>query len=62
MLEKWKHLLDNEYHIGVLFMELSRIFNVLNYFLLLPKLDAYGFPLNCATFIQSYFNKKDAKG
>ena len=58
MLEKWKHLLDNGYHIGVLYMDLSKAFNILNHSLLLQKLDAYEFPLNSTTFIQSHLNKK----
>ena len=45
MLEKCKHLFDNEYNIGVLFMDLSKAF------------DAYGFCLKFTTFIQSYLNK-----
>ena len=57
MLEKWKHLLDNGYHIGVL-MELSKAFDILNHFLLLTKLDASEFPLKSTTFIQNYLNKR----
>ena len=57
MLEKWKHLLDNGYNIGVLFMDLSKAFDVLNHSLLLAKLDVYGFSLKSTTFIQSYLNK-----
>ena len=63
MLEKWRHLLDNGYNIGVLFMDRSKAFAVLNYSLLLAKLDAYGFSLKSTTFIQSLssFEKKDEK-
>ena len=61
MLEKWKHLLDNGYNIGVLFMDLSKAFDVLNHSLLLAKLDAYGFSLKSTTFIQSYLNKRMQK-
>ena len=57
MTEKWKHLLDNGYNIRVLFMDLSKAFEVINHSLLLAKLDAYGFSLNSTTFIQSYLNK-----
>ena len=39
ILEKWKYPLDNEYHIEVIFMDLSKAFDILNYPLLLPKLD-----------------------
>ena len=61
MLEKWKHLLDNGYNIGVLFMDLSKAFDVLNHSLLLAKLEAYGFSLKSTTFIQSYLNKRMQK-
>ena len=61
MLEKWKHLLDNGYNIGVLFMDLSKAFDVLNHSLLLAKLDACGFSLKSTTFIQSYLNKRMQK-
>ena len=61
MQEKWKHLLDNGYNIGVLFMDLSKAFDVLNHSLLLAKLDAYGFSLKSTAFIQSYLNKRMQK-
>ena len=60
-LEKWKHLLDNRYNIGVLFMDLSKAFDVLNHSFLLAKLDAHGFSLKSTTFIQSYLNKRMQK-
>ena len=53
MIEKWKHFLDNGYTIGVLFMGLSKAFDVLNHFLLLARLDAYEFSLKSTSFIQS---------
>ena len=58
MLEKWKHLLHNAYNIGVLFINLSKAFDVLNHSLLLAKLDAHEFSLESTTFIQSYLNKR----
>ena len=61
MLEKWKHLLNTGYKIGVLFMDLSKPHDVLNHSLLLVKLDPYGFSLKSTTFIQSYLNKKMQK-
>ena len=61
MLEKWKHLLDNGYNIGVLFIDLSKAFDVLNHSLVLAKLHAYGFFLKFTTFIQSYLNKRMQK-
>ena len=61
MLEKWKYLLDNGGNISVLFVNLSKAFDVLTHFLPLGKLDAHGFSLKSATFIQSYLNKKIQK-
>ena len=61
MLERWKHLLDNGYHNGVLFMDLSKAFDVLDQSLLLAKLDVYGFYLKSMAFIKSYLNKKMLK-
>ena len=43
MLEKWKHLLDNGYNIGVLFMDLSKGFDIQDHSLLSAKLGKYGF-------------------
>ena len=54
MLEKWKHLLDNGCNIGVVSMDLSKAIDVLNHFLLLANLDAYGFSLKSTSFTQSY--------
>lgn len=61
ILEKWKHPLDNGYHIEVIFMDLSKAFDILNHPLLLPKLDKYGFSLKSTNFIQSWRNKKIKK-
>ena len=61
MLEKWKNLLDSGYNIGVLFVDLSKAFDVLHHSLLLAKLDAYDFSLKSTTFIQSYLNKRVQK-
>ena len=53
--------METGYNIGVLFMDLSKLFNELNLSLLLVKLDAYGFSLKSKTFIQSYLNKRMQK-
>ena len=54
MIEKWKHLLDNGYNIAVLFMDLSKPFNVLKHPLLLAKLDAIDITLEY--FLWTYQN------
>ena len=61
MLEKWKHLSDHGYHIGVLCMDLSKAFGVINHSLLLAKLDVEEISLKPTTFIQSYLNKRMQK-
>ena len=53
--------METGYNIGVLFMDLSKLFDELNLSLLLVKLDAYGFSLKSKTFIQSYLNKRMQK-
>ena len=56
MLEKWKHLLDNTYNFGVLYMDLSEAFDILNHSLFLAQLNTYGFSLKSTTFIQQKVN------
>ena len=58
MLEKWKYLLDKDYHIGAVYMDLSKAFDVLNHNLLLAKLDAYGFNRDATSLIQDYLSNR----
>ena len=60
MLQNFKFL-DNGYSIGVLFIDLSKGFDILNHSLFLAKLDGYGSSLKSKTFIQSYLNKRMQK-
>ena len=54
MLEKWKKLLDKGEYVFVLFMDLSKTFNVINHYLLLAKLRAYRFSNSALNLICSY--------
>ena len=58
MLEKWKYLLDKGFHIGVVYMDLSKAFDVLNHNLLLAKLDAHGFNISATSYIYSYLSNR----
>ena len=58
---KWKHLLDNGYHNGVLFMNLSKAFEVLDQSLLPAKLDVFGFFQKSMTFTKNYLDKRMRK-
>ena len=54
MIEHWKKLLDKGFHIGVVYMDLSKAFDVLKHDLLIAKLEAYGFKKDSVQYIQSY--------
>ena len=43
MLKKWKIVLDKVEYVCCLFMDFSKVFDTINYDLLLVKLKAYGF-------------------
>mgnify|MGYP001792074473 CR=1 FL=1 len=58
MIEQWKKLLDQGFHIGVIYMDLSKAFDVLKHDLLLAKLKAYGFSYNAISYIQSYLSDR----
>ena len=60
-MEKWKHLLENGYNIGVLFMDLPKTLDIVNYSMLFANLDTHGFSLKSTTFTQSYLNKRMQK-
>ena len=43
IIENWKKQLDNGEKVGVILMDLSKAFDVINHSLLLAKLKVYGF-------------------
>ena len=57
MLQNFKFI-DNGYSIGVLFIELSKAFDILNKYLFFEELDGYGFSLKSTTFTQIKESKK----
>ena len=45
---------DNGEKVGLIFMDLSKVFDTINRSLLLAKLKAYGFPDQALSLLQSY--------
>ena len=58
MLEKWKKALDKEENLSAIFMDLSKVFDTINYDLLLTKLKAYGFSKQALSFMCSYLKNR----
>ena len=54
MLGKWKRGIDNGAYVSVLFMDLLKAFDTINYDLILVKLKAYGFSTNTLKLMHSY--------
>ena len=59
LIEKWKTILDKKGYADAILMDLSKIFNTINYELLIAKLSVYGFSRNALRLILSYL--KDRK-
>ena len=56
MIENWKKQLEVE--VKVIFMDLSKAFDIINHSLLLAKQKAYGFSDQALSLLQSYlFNR-----
>ena len=58
MIEKWKTFINRGFKVGALMMDLSKAFDTLNHYLLISKLEAYGFDERSITFIKSYFTDR----
>ena len=54
LIEKWKKILDDKGFGGVVLMELSKAFDILNHELLIAKLHAYGFNRDSLKLINDY--------
>ena len=58
MLENFKEALDKVNSVSTIFMNLSKALDMLNYDLLIAKLEAYGFSAKFLSYIHSYLNKR----
>ena len=56
--EEWRKILDNNYFIGAVLMDLSKAFDCIPYDLIIAKLAAYGFDKNMICCIYSYLNSR----
>ena len=54
MIEKWKRVLDENVKVRIIFMDLSKAFDTLNYRLLLAKLNAYGLQPTALKQMENY--------
>ena len=61
MLERWKPAFDKGEYISVMFMDLSKAFDTINYDLFLAKLTAYGFSTSALNLLYSYLKNRKQK-
>ena len=58
MLELWKEALDKVKYVGAIFMDFSKGLDTLNHYLLIAKIEAYGFSEIPPNYIQSYLRNR----
>ena len=58
LIEEWRKILDNNYFIGAILMDLSKAFDCIPHDLIIAKLAAYGFDKNMICYIYSYLNSR----
>ena len=58
LIEKWKKVLDNEQHGGVILMDLSKAFDPINHDLLHAKLHVHGFSKESLKLIKSHLTNR----
>ena len=61
MLEKWKNTLDKGGFVCAIFMDLSKAFDIMNHYLLIAKLGAYGFQEDALVLMKSYFTNRQQR-
>ena len=54
MIKNWGKQLKNGEKVGVIFMDLSKVFGKISHSLLLAKLKVYGFSIKALSLLQSY--------
>ena len=57
-IEDWRYALDNGKYCGAILMDLSKAFDVIPHGLLIAKMYAYGFNLDCTKFIKNYLDDR----
>ena len=60
-LERWKQAIDKGKYISVMYMDLSTVFDSINYDLLLAKLRVYGFSTRALNLLYSYLKYRGNK-
>ena len=58
LIDKWRKILDNNYFIGAVLMDLSKAFDCIPHDLIIAKLAAYGFDKNMICYIYSYLKSR----
>ena len=58
MLENFKKTLDKGNSVSVIFVDLSKAFDILNLDLLIAKLESSGFSAKSLSYIHNYLNKQ----
>ena len=58
LIEEWRKILDNNYFIGAVLMDLSKAFDCIPHDLVIAKLAAYGFDKNMICYIYSYLKSR----
>ena len=58
MLENFKEALDKSNSVSAIFIDLSKVFDILNHGLLIANLEAYGFSAKSLSYIHNYLNKR----